>query len=349
MEHMGAPASDKKVRFKSLRLAAGLAVSVLFGWLALRDVDYREAAAVVRQIDVLWVVAGVVLLAVGTAAKASRWQLLFRPARHPRWLDLLSAMMVGFLVNTVLPARLGELARVYLVARVRQAASGHALSTIIVERVLDSLTLLIFLVAVMPFLPVPDLVRRSVLALGLGGVLVFSAMMAMTLRADHGLALFAIPLRLVPLRFRAWLTAQLENALHGLDTLRHPRIHLAAWGWSLLIWALMGGSVYMVMLAFRLPTPATTAILLVSVLNLGMIIPSSPGYVGVYHFLAVQTLEPFGITPSLAMSFAVVLHLVNFGSLSLGGLACMAREGLSFGELGERQRALNAPTRPAIR
>jgi uncharacterized membrane protein YbhN (UPF0104 family) len=85
-----------------------------------------------------------------------------------------------------------------------------------------------------------------------------------------------------------------------------------------------------------------------SVLNLGMIIPSSPGYVGVYHFLAVQTLEPFGVTPSLALSFAIILHLANFGSLSLGGLVCMAREGLSFSDLGERRRAPITPIKTAM-
>jgi len=348
IEHLRTPTTDKKAGAKNLRLAAGLAVSVLFGWLALRGVDLREAAAVAWQIDLLWLAAGMLLLAVGTAAKASRWQLLFYPTRNLHWLDLLSAMMVGFLVNTVLPARLGELARVYLVSRSGRATPAHTLSTIVVERVLDSLTLLIFLVAVMPFLPVPDLVQRSALTLGLGGLLVFGLMMAMALRADLGLALFAVPLRLVPLRHRAWLTTQLENALRSLSALRNPRVHLAAWGWSLLIWALMGGSVYMFMLAFDLAVPATVAILLVSVLNLGMIIPSSPGYIGVYHFLAVQTLGPFGVTPSLAMSFAVILHLANFGSLSLGGFICMAREGLSFSDLSKRQAGSATPTKPVV-
>jgi uncharacterized membrane protein YbhN (UPF0104 family) len=93
----------------------------------------------------------------------------------------------------------------------------------------------------------------------------------------------------------------------------------------------------MVMLAFRLPAPATAAILLISVLNLGMIIPSSPGYVGVYHFLAVQTLGPFGVTPDLALSFAIIQHLVTFGSLSVGGLFVMAREGVSLHDLSRHQ------------
>jgi len=222
------------------------------------------------------------------------------------------------------------------------------LSTIIVERVLDSLTLLIFLVGVMPFVPMPDLIRRSVLTIGPAGLLAFGVMTAMALRADRGMALFAIPLRLAPIRYRPWLTTNLQNALSGLDALRNPRIHLAAWGWSLLIWAVLGGSIYMVMLACHLPVPPTTAILLVSVLNLGMIIPSSPGYVGVYHFLAVQTLGPFGVTPSLALSFAIILHLANFGSLSLSGLVCMVREGLSFSDLAKRQMASAASPKPAI-
>jgi uncharacterized protein (TIRG00374 family) len=323
-------------------------VTVLFGWLASRGVAYQEVAAIARRIDLPWLATGMLLLAVGTAAKALRWQLLFYPARSPRWLDLLSATMIGFLVNTVLPARLGELARVYLVSRTRQAAPAHTLSTIVVERVLDSLTLLIFLVGVMPFVPMPDLIRRSVLTIGPAGLLAFGVMTAMALRTDRGMALFAIPLRLVPIHYRPWLTTNLQNALSGLDALRNPRVHLAAWSWSLLIWALLGGSIYMVMLACHLAVPPATAILLMSVLNLGMIIPSSPGYVGVYHFLAVQTLEPFGVTPSLALSFAIILHLANFGSLSLGGLVCMAREGLSFSDLGERRRAPITPIKTAM-
>lgn len=332
----GTVAHAKSAALKYVRLAAGLAVSVLFGWLALRDVDYREVARIVQQVDLEWLAVGVLLLAVGTAAKASRWRLLFGAAGAVRWVDLLSAMLIGFLVNTVLPARLGEVARVYLVSRHAQVEPAHTVSTIVVERVLDVLTLLIFLAVVMLLLPLPSFVRQSALTLGLGSLLVFGVMIGLALRADHGLSLFAIPLGLLPDRYRSWLTYQLEKALSGLGVLCNLRVHLAAWGWSVLIWGLMAGTTLAVMRAFSLPVPAATAVLLVSVLNLGMIIPSSPGYLGVYHFLAVQTLEPFGVPSSTALSFAVILHLLNFGSLSLGGLVCLAREGLQFGDLGLR-------------
>jgi uncharacterized protein (TIRG00374 family) len=330
-------AQRKPAALKYLRLVAGLAVSVLFGWLALRDVDYREAAEIVRQVDLQWVAVGVLLLTAGVAAKALRWQLLFGPGQAVRWVDLLSAMLIGFLVNTLLPARLGEVARIYLVSRRGRAAPAHILSTIVVERVLDVLTLLVFLATVILVLPMPSFIQQSTWLLGLGTLLVFGMMIGLALRADHGLSLFAVPLRLLPSGYQSWLTRQLEKALSGLDILRNPRVHLAAWGWSVLIWCLAAGTTFAIMLAFHLPVPAATAVLLEAVLSLGMVIPSSPGYLGVYHFLAVQTLAPFGVPSSTALSFAVILHLLNFGSLSLGGLVCLAREGIQFSDLNPRE------------
>jgi hypothetical protein len=94
------------------------------------------------------------------------------------------------------------------------------------------------------------------------------------------------------------------------------------------------------MIAFGLDVPVTAAVLLVVVSALGMVVPSSPGYVGVYHYLVVETLALFAVDRSLALSFAIVAHLATFLPLSLIGVGYLWRESLSLGRVSARAARL---------
>jgi uncharacterized membrane protein YbhN (UPF0104 family) len=120
--------------------------------------------------------------------------------------------------------------------------------------------------------------------------------------------------------------------------LRVPRLAIPIFGWSLASWVCSGLAYYAVMGAFHLQLPITAAFWVVVITSLGMVIPSSPGYVGVFHYLTVLTLGLFGIAQGIALSYALVLHAVVYIFLSATGVYGMAVESLSLGDITSIQR-----------
>ncbi|MEX2080697.1 MAG: lysylphosphatidylglycerol synthase transmembrane domain-containing protein, partial [Dehalococcoidia bacterium] len=140
-----------------------------------------------------------------------------------------------------------------------------------------------------------------------------------------------------------WLRAEAVSFAEGwsrLFTLRHvPRI----WGWSAIAWLGAFAINYCLMLALGIDAPFTVAVLLTCTTNLAMLIPSSPGYIGVFHAAATLSLLPFGVGSSLAFSFAVLAHLVNVLPVSILGAAFLLW-GRETANLGWRSN----PPEPAV-
>jgi uncharacterized protein (TIRG00374 family) len=300
--------------------------------------------------DYLWLIPATVLYAISIWGKVVRWRLLFYPRQDIRQSRLFAAMMVGYMGNTILPARLGEVARAYLVSKAERGGKigevtegtkskegGEemsvtlALSTIVVEKILDILILLLFLALLLPFVALPTWVQRSSLILGLAFLALFAVIMTFAYQRERMLRFIGSVLQLVPYFHKrgshaaishrpSAITSQLVTALSGFAVLRQTQLHITLWGWSLAIWGVSALFVYSVMLAFHIAAPFTAAVLLLCVTNLGMTVPSSPGYIGVYHYLVVTVLLLFGVGRELALSYAFVLHLLAFLPVSLLGV-----------------------------
>jgi uncharacterized protein (TIRG00374 family) len=253
-------------------------------------------------------------------------------------------MMVGYMGNTILPARLGEVARAYFIGKTEALSKPLALSTIIVEKVLDVCILLLFLAVLLPFVALPNWIQRSGLLLTLTVLALFSAILTAAYRKDSILRLVESILGRLPGlnpgpdapladNRLSDISHQLDSALSAFTVLRRGRTHAMLWIWSLAIWILSALFAYVIMLAFHITAPFAAALLLISVTGLGMTVPSSPGYVGVFHYLVVTSLSLFGVGRELALSYAFVLHLLAFLPVSLLGVFYIWRESLSVGQL----------------
>ena len=141
---------------KNLRLLIGFTISALFLFLAFRDVHFREVGAALRDAAYWWLIPAVALLIISLLLRAVRWRLLFLPTTGLRFRNVFGALNAGYLVNTVLPARLGEVVRAVMIGQLEGVRTGHAISTVVVERVLDMLTTIAVLGLLIPFVPLPD-------------------------------------------------------------------------------------------------------------------------------------------------------------------------------------------------
>jgi uncharacterized protein (TIRG00374 family) len=314
----------------------GILISLVCLVLVLWRTDYREVLVALRQANYAWLIPASLPFAGTIASKVLRWQLLF-PGDHSRIRrgKLLSALMISYALNTLLPARLGELARAYVIGESENLSKSLAFSTIVVEKVLDVLTLLLFLVLLLPFVALPSWIEQSAMVLAPVFLGLFVLILALAYQRKRTIALAHSIVDRVPWLSAERLLASLDSALSGFDVLSSARTNLILWGWSIAVWATSGLFMLLVMFAFHIDAPPAAAFLLLCVTSLGMTVPSSPGYIGVYHWLVVSTLHIFGVDRELALSFAFALHALTFLPLTLIGIYCMMHENYSLQRIEE--------------
>jgi uncharacterized protein (TIRG00374 family) len=313
-------------------LGVGLALGVLLLVLAIRGVDASALRRSLTGADPWWVALGLLAVAATLAAKVVRWRLLFYPSHEGlRLSTLASALLIGQTINLLLPARLGELARAYLVAQENRRSALSVLGTIVVEKTVDGLALLLLVGVLLLLMPVPPWLRLS------GGLaaLMTGALLAMVLlltgarrrvvRASDRLG------RILPLLKRLRLGERVSSLGDGLGSLQARGVQVSILVWTAAIWVLAGLTNYFVLLALRIEVPLLLAsVLVLTVVHLGLVVPTSPARIGVFHYLCLLALSLLGVEESAALAFGLVLHgLVVLPVLAVG-LVCLWRENLSL-------------------
>ncbi len=323
-----------------VRFSIGILITLICGALLFRLIDWTTTEQALETANLKYIAFAVTCLILSLIAKTVRWRLLLPKNSDVTTPRLYRILHISFLLNNVLPARLGDVARVAMTTRQPGVRFGHVLSSMLTERVTDSVTLIAGFVLVSPFLPIPEHYRAWLhwAWFVLGGLFGF-AVVATLLR--HPLAKLAGQLRLARLipggeRVRNEATSFREG-FHQLFSRDHV---LRIWGWSWLAWAGAFAINYMLMRALAIDAPVTVAVLLTCTTNLAMLVPSSPGYLGVFHAAATLSLLPFDVGPSRALSFAILAHLVNVVPVSLLGAAFLVagRESIGFDPRSWRRR-----------
>lgn len=313
------------------KLWLGVAVSVALLWVAFRGVSVDEVWAELRRVRPLWLVPVVASIFVRFWLTALRWQLLLRPVKHVGVHRLFAVTMVGFMANNLLPARLGELVRAYALGRTEGLPVSLPFATIVLERVFDGFTLLVFLVGGLSFLrPSPALLWAAALACGLYlGVLAGLVL----LRSGRGLGLLTRLVDGLPARVARPLRRLLESFRLGLDVLGDVRALLAIALLSLLIWGINAAGVQASFAAFALDLPPYAAFLVLGTIAVALVLPSAPGYVGPLQVGTVEGLALVDVGRDTALSLSIVYHLANYVPITLVGLAYLSALNLTLGEL----------------
>jgi uncharacterized protein (TIRG00374 family) len=322
------------------RFWIGIAISLICLILALKDVHFAEIGRALGQANYFFLIPALAIILVGLGVRAVRWKLLFYPQRDIRLTKLFSVMNIGYLLSNVFPARVGDLARAYLIGDLEKVSVARALSTVVVERVLDVITVVLFLALLIPFAPLPPWVARS----GLGAGALFAALtlllIVISYQKERGLRLVDRLLVLVPRLDGQKLLGSFGSLIDGFAVLRTQGALLGLILWSLLAWTCSALINYFVMLAFDPHLPFTAAVLVLCVTVLGMTVPSSPGYIGVFDYLTVVALSLFAVEKDLALSYALVLHALLYVSMSLMGLLSLWRESYSLRRLESKATQL---------
>lgn len=321
---------------------AGIIISVLLLWWVLHDVDLVEMAGHLRTVRAVPFIACVVAATLAFPIRTVRWQYLLRIDRVTLpFVPLWHATAIGFMANNLLPARAGEVARAYAARRLTGVPFMTVAATLVVERVMDGITLVGMLAVAMFLSGFETTTTVGPMTFGqiLGGTgLLFVALLVVAVWAVHwpgpSLRLGTRLLHAVlPRRWAERGVQALRGVFDGLSVLRDwKRFGLVA-AWSVVVWGMNGLSFLLCIVAFDLPVPWTAAFILQSLIAFGVSIPSAPGFFGVFETVTRATLVLYGLSPALAVSYAVGYHLFTFIPITVLGLWSLSRAHLHLADL----------------
>lgn len=315
---------------KILKIAAGLLLSALFLFLAFRKVDpvqLKNAFVGLNWFDACMVT---VVLFFSHWSRALRWRYLLAPIQTVKAGTLFSALLIGYAANTCLPAHLGEFLRAYIIGKKRSVPASAVFATIVTERILDMASLLVLTLIAILIYPAPVWVKKSGAIMCAGTILLFLFMFFLKKRTTTTLNLVRFLMRPFPEKAARRVENLLSTFLTGIIPLKQPGHYWMVALYTLLIWAGYTGSIWFGLQAFGFSLPWIAPFILLVITTISVVVPSSPGYVGTYHYLCQLGLGLFGIAKSPALAFAFVLHAMNIVPFFLLGLILAWKEGVSL-------------------
>jgi glycosyltransferase 2 family protein len=311
----------------------GLALTVIFLILAFQRVDLAAFVGELKTVNYVWLVPSALCTLLGYALRTVRWRVILTGAARAPLRTLFPVLIMGFATNNLLPGRLGEFWRAYLLGRKRNVRKTFALASVVVERVFDGLTLLALLWIVSLRIQLPE-IGREVELLAAAVFVAATAAVAVLLWKP---GVVRVPLRTIATRLHggvgAWMEERFEAFVDGLGPLRRAPILAAATLLSIGVWLMEGSSYVLLSRGLNLSVPGNLELpglgLALVTINLGIMVPSGPGYVGTQEFFGTSALGVVGANPQAALALVVVSHAVQYALVTLLGLLFFAREQLS--------------------
>jgi len=338
-----------------LRTAIVLALAIGLIALFLHNVDLWRVAGEVAEARPEWLALSLATMLVNLAIRAVRWQVLLRPLGPTTFAQAFRATAVGFAASSVLPARAGEFIRPYFLARQTRDARPEGLSatgafaTIVLERLLDVVTVVCLLASYVFFFgrglaaanpALFAVVRWAAASAGAGALAALAMLFALAGDPARLGRVIGRLERMLPAALAGVIARVAERFARGLGVVRRPRALLVALAWSFPLWLSIAAGIWSVAMAFRFSVPFTGSFVLIAMLVLGVMVPT-PGAIGGFHeaFRLGATLF-FGAPDTAAVGAAILLHVFSIGPSLLLGVVFAAQEGLNL--TGMRRLAAQA-------
>lgn len=326
------------VRVRSLlSFILGLSISAFALWQIFGDTDPEELLVAIKAPNYWLILPNVILIIFAMYQRAYRWRFMLDPIKRVAFPKLLAATCIGFMANNILPLRLGEYVRADSLSRQDPDISKSAsLATIFVERMIFDLVALLAILAVVLIITPLDFdenlkvgaaVAAAAALVGLAFIIIIS------IRPSRSGEVVTKGLPFLPESIKEKIRAIILRFARGLEFMKDGSKLASVSLQTIVLWFSMGLSNYFVFKAFGFHLPLEASYVLLVVVSISILIPSSPGFFGVYHFGVVWTLSLYGITDVNARAFAIVLHLAQYIPITAMGIWYLKKAHLSLKSL----------------
>ena len=316
-----------------IKLLIGIVISAVFLTYALRGLDLPEVWRTLQSANYWWLLPGIGVYFLGLWGRAWRWHYTLRHLKPISTRRLFPLVCIGYFGNNVYPLRAGEVIRSYVLKRKENVAISSSLATVLIERVFDGLTMLLFVFLALPFAPLPENYRNIVIALTTALLLATAVFVWMAVQPQRVARVYLWLADLaLPTRFRARTDDLYERFMSGLHSLARPSDVLMIFGTSVVVWLMETVKYWFVMHAFDFSVSFLVLMLMNGLVNLATSLPAAPGYVGTFDAPGIATLEAFGVRGDLAAGYTFTLHAALWLPVTLVGAYFFWREQLSWGD-----------------
>jgi hypothetical protein len=339
----------------SWRSALGIILSAGFLYFAFRGIPFASVIAKVREANVGLLVLSSIAATFIFPLRARRWRPILEPiAPNLPFGTLWRPTAIGMMINNVVPARAGELARAFALSRsTPEVPFPAAFASLAVDRLFDAVVVLLLMFGAMldPAFPRgAQVFGRSMSSIAVGGVVfvlaVLVAMYAIVLFPGKVLSVYELIARRIAPKLEVKGRAALVALTDGLSVLRTPSRFAVVFGWTLLHWLLNAFAFWIAFRAVGITAPYSAALFLQGIIAIGVAAPQAPGFFGVFELFGKEGLALYGVSPDAAVTWAIGFHALSYIPITVIGAWYFLRTGLSLGEISSVESDSGRPDGP---
>ncbi|MBD3384004.1 flippase-like domain-containing protein [candidate division KSB1 bacterium] len=329
--------ADMKNRYK---IILGVALSAFFLYLSLRKVDFGQMAEAFSRANYWYIVPAIVIVFLSHWLRAVRWKLLLYPIHVAATGRLYVALLLGYWANNFLPAHLGEFLRAYIISKKENISASSAFGTIVIERIIDVFTLLFLMAVTLIIFPFPAWVTKSGYITFAVSILLLLLLIFMKKYNKKSVAILKKLVKPISESLYEKILLLMDSFFQGITPLKDGVHYVYVSFLSILIWACYAYVFYLSFQAFnfidQFSLPWSASLVLLVITTIAVLVPSSPGYIGTYHYLCMLSLAQFNVPDSAALTYAFFVHGINFLPLLLIGFILIPFEGLSLRQISKK-------------
>ena len=316
------------------QIIIGILIGAVFVYLAVRSVDFGQMLGALAHANYFYVLLAVLVMMFSHYLRAWRWQYFLAPIKTVHCGSLFSALIIGYAANSFLPAHLGEFVRAYVLGKNQNISASSTFASIVIERIVDVFSLILLMILVIFIHPFPRWVVHSGYIMLAGAVGAFILLIAFKRFEAKSTSLIQTLLKPLPEKIGHKLESMIFNFLSGVMPLKSNWHYVYVVVLSVAIWFFYALSYYLCLHAFEfftaLQLPWYVSLVVLVITTISIVVPSSPGYVGTYHYLCQISLVMFGVSETEALTYATVAHAVVLVPVIFVGLIMANYEGVAI-------------------
>lgn len=318
-----------------------LLLGAVFLYLSFRNVVWDELIAALQRFDLFWLGPAIVISLLLQVFRAWRWQLELRPLERIGFGKLWVVISVAYMMINLLPARLGEVVRPWLLSRRSSVKFSNVVGNLVLEKTFDSVCIVFYLlVGLLTTENLPEWVRHGAMVPAVMAVTLATLVTLLYLKGEPFIDRWVV--RHLPERFGAGLKRVMRSFLDGMLILPNGRLLAAVFALSLIYWSLPILSSWVVILGFGFDVPFNAALMVFIFIGFGTALPNPPGMVGIFQYACILALGLFGVPEADALAYGVMLNALQVLTLIAQGLVALPLAGVSLEDLRRAPREASA-------
>ncbi len=317
------------------KLIFGIVLGIVLIYFSVRGIDFNETISHLKKINLGYAALSLFFIVLMQALRSYRWGVILEPLEKIPQFTLFAVTSVGFLAIAAIPARIGELARPFLISRKSSIKMSSGLGTVAIERVLDFLSILIITIFMLLMfwqkLP-PEMIISIVLFSIITLIMIFFTL-SLVWHREKAVIVIQWVIRKLPKIIADKMDPLIHHFIDGFEVIKNVKTLVYLFFLSAIVWLVDVVAIYALLLAFGFDLPVLAAVVVMVILIAGIMIPTAPGFIGNWHYACILGLSLFGIAKPEAFSFALVYHFLSMVVLIVLGVGFLPFNKFSISDM----------------